>query len=221
MSIRIQNLNKSYNLGHEKLNILKNLNAEIKTGEIVAVVGVSGSGKSTLLSLLSGLDSADSGEIFIQNQNILKLNSKEMISFRAENIGIIFQQFHLVSHLTAFENVALPLDILNCKYTNDEILNALDHVGLKPRSNHKPSELSGGESQRLAIARALITKPSLLLADEPSGNLDTETGRKVMDLFFTQVRHQKTTTLLVTHDMNLADQCDRKLILKQGQFLNA
>lgn len=220
MSITIKNLNKSYNLNQEKLAIIKDLNAEIKTGEIVAVVGVSGSGKSTLLSLLSGLDSADSGEIFIQNQNILELDSKKMISFRAQNIGIIFQQFHLVSHLTAFENVALPLDILNRKYTNDEILIALDQVGLKPRSNHKPSELSGGESQRLAIARALITKPSLLLADEPSGNLDTETGKKVMDLFFTQVRKQKTTTLLVTHDMNLADQCDRKLILKQGQFLN-
>ncbi len=220
MSIRIRDLNKSYALANDKLQILKNLNAEIKTGEIVAVVGVSGSGKSTLLSLLSGLDSADSGEIFIQDQNILKLDSKKMISFRAQNIGIIFQQFHLVSHLTAFENVALPLDILNRKYTADEILNNLDQVGLKNRSNHKPSELSGGESQRLAIARALITNPSLLLADEPSGNLDTETGKKVMDLFFTQVRKQKTTTLLVTHDMNLADQCDRKLILKQGQFLN-
>ncbi len=220
MSITIKNLNKSYSLNQENLAIIKDLNTEIKTGEIVAVVGVSGSGKSTLLSLLSGLDSADSGEIFIQDQDILKLDSKKMISFRAQNIGIIFQQFHLVSHLTAFENVALPLDILNRKYTADEILNNLDQVGLKNRSNHKPSELSGGESQRLAIARALITNPSLLLADEPSGNLDTETGKKVMDLFFTQVRKQKTTTLLVTHDMNLADQCDRKLILKQGQFLN-
>ncbi len=224
MSIQIRDLNKSYALANNKLNdklqILKNLNAEIQTGEVVAVVGASGSGKSTLLSLLSGLDHADSGELFIHGQNILKLNPKEMISFRAQNIGIIFQQFHLVSHLTAFENVALPLEILNRKYTADEILNRLDQVGLKNRSNHKPSELSGGESQRLAIARALVAGPSLLLADEPSGNLDSETGKKVMDLFFNQVRNQKTTTILVTHDMSLAEQCDRKLILKQGQFVN-
>jgi putative ABC transport system ATP-binding protein len=220
MSIQIENLNKSYSLNGEKLNILKNLNAEIQTGEIVAVVGASGSGKSTLLSLLSGLDRADSGEITIQGQKIFQLNPQQMISFRAENIGIIFQQFHLVSHLTAFENVALPLDILNRSYKSEDILTALDHVGLKPRAGHKPSQLSGGESQRLAIARALITCPTLLLADEPSGNLDSETGAKVMDLFFQQVRQQKTTTLLVTHDMALADRCDRKLILKQGQFVS-
>ncbi len=220
MSIQIENLNKSYSLNSEKLNILKNLNAEIQTGEIVAVVGASGSGKSTLLSLLSGLDRADSGDITIQGQKIFKLTPQQMISFRAQNIGIIFQQFHLVSHLTAFENVALPLDILNRPYKADDILTALDHVGLKSRAGHKPSELSGGESQRLAIARALITRPTLLLADEPSGNLDSETGAKVMDLFFQQVRQQKTTTLLVTHDMALADRCDRKLILKQGQFIS-
>ena len=165
MSIQISNLNKSYQLQNERLLILKNLNAEVKSGEIVAVVGASGSGKSTLLSLLSGLDSADSGQIIVNHQNIFSLSTKDMIAFRAQNIGIIFQQFHLVSHLTAFENTALPLDILNQKYTADEILNALDKVGLKSRAGHKPSELSGGESQRLAIARALITKPKLLLAD--------------------------------------------------------
>jgi putative ABC transport system ATP-binding protein len=219
MSIQIKNLNKSFVINNEKLNILKNLNAEIQTAEVVAIVGASGSGKSTLLSLLSGLDFADSGEILINNQNILKLESREMISFRAKNIGIIFQQFHLVSHLTAYENAALPLDILNRTYSKSDILDALDHVGLKERSGHKPSELSGGESQRLAIARALITKPQLLLADEPSGNLDAETGKKVMDLFFDQIRKQKTTTVLVTHDMNLANQCDRKLILTEGHFV--
>lgn len=218
MSIKIQNLNKSFQLQNETLSILKNLNAEIKTGEVVAIVGASGSGKSTLLSLLSGLDYADSGKIIMKEQNIFDLSPKEMISFRAQNIGIIFQQFHLVSHLTAFENVALPLDILNRKYNSDEILTALNKVGLQNRANHKPAQLSGGESQRLAMARALITKPNLLLADEPSGNLDSETGQKVMALFFEQVRFQNTTTILVTHDMNLASQCDRRLILINGQF---
>lgn len=218
MSIQIQNLSKSYELKNEKLSILKNLNAEIKTGEVVAIVGTSGSGKSTLLSLLAGLDTADSGSITIQGQNISKLESKPLIQFRAQNIGIIFQQFHLVSHLTASENVSLPLEILNRPFTTEKIMTALAEVGLAERANHKPSELSGGESQRLAIARALITEPKLLLADEPSGNLDVETGQKVMKLFFDQVRGHKTTTILVTHDMNLAEQCDRKLVLKNGQF---
>lgn len=218
MSIKILDLQKGYSLKSERIEILKKINTEIKSGEVVAIVGASGSGKSTLLSLLSGLDQIDSGEIFVNDVALSKLSPKEMISFRAQNIGIIFQQFHLVSHLTAFENVSLPLDILEKKYSDEEIFFALDQVGLKPRAGHKPSELSGGESQRLAIARALITKPALLLADEPSGNLDTETGEKVMTVFFDQVRKQKTTTLLVTHDMNLAKKCDRQLVLKQGQL---
>lgn len=218
MSIQIQNLFKSYDLKDEKLTILKNLNAQVNEGEVVAVVGTSGSGKSTLLSLLAGLDTADSGQIVIHGQNMTQLSPKQLIEFRAQNIGIIFQQFHLVSHLTAFENVSLPLDILNRPYSSEKIMKALDEVGLGQRANHKPSELSGGESQRLAIARALITEPKLLLADEPSGNLDVETGQKVMKLFFDQVRRHKTTTILVTHDLSLAEQCDRKLVLKNGQF---
>lgn len=218
MSITIESLKKTYVLGQEKLDILKDLSAEIKSGEIVAIVGSSGSGKSTLLSLISGLDLPDAGQVKIRGQNIFALNKKEMISFRAHNIGIVFQQFHLVSHLTAFENVSLPLEILERPFQRKEIIAALENVGLAGRADHKPSELSGGESQRLALARALITKPQLLLADEPSGNLDTETGQKVMKVFFDQVRSHKTTTLLVTHDMKLADQCDRKLYLRDGQL---
>lgn len=218
MSVQIQNLWKSYDLKNEKLNILKGLNAQINPGEIVAVVGTSGSGKSTLLSLLAGLDSPDQGDILIQGTSLTKLSPPDMIRFRAQKIGIVFQQFHLVSHLTAFENVALPLDILGTSYSKDQILQALDQVGLKDRADHKPSELSGGESQRIAIARALITKPDLILADEPSGNLDTETGLKVMNLFFEQVKKSKTMAILVTHDMSLAQRCDRQYILKNGLF---
>ena len=219
MSIQIENLYKSYELKNEKISILKGLNAEIKTGEVVAIVGASGSGKSTFLSLLSGLDSVDSGRLRIHDKDLTEMNAHEIIQFRAQKIGIIFQQFHLVPHLTAFENVALPLDILNRSYSSEDILKALDEVGLKDRVNHKPNELSGGESQRLAMARALIAKPQLLLADEPSGSLDVETGHKVMKLFFEQVRSHQTTTLLVTHDLQLAEQCDRKLILKNGLFV--
>ena len=218
MSIEIQNLNKSYSLQNEKLHIIRDLSAHIKTGEVVAVVGASGSGKSTVLSLLSGLDKADSGSIRIHGTDICQLPSKELIDFRSKNISIVFQQFHLVSHLTAFENVTLPLEIQNKPFDKEKIDQALDAVGLRERAEHRPTELSGGESQRLAIARALISNPSLLLADEPSGNLDVETGAKVMKLFFDQIRRQNTTTVLVTHDLGLASQCDRQLILKNGKF---
>lgn len=218
MSLKIVNLNKSYQLKSERLAILSNLNVDIKSGEVVAILGSSGSGKSTLLSLVSGLDKPDQGEIFIRNTDFTKLNSKETIAFRAKNIGIVFQQFHLVSHLNAFENVSLPLEILGESVDQKKIHSVLERVGLGHRHDHLPSELSGGESQRLAIARALITEPELLLADEPSGNLDTETGKKVMKTFFDQVREHKTTTVLVTHDLALSEMCDRRLFLRQGQL---
>jgi putative ABC transport system ATP-binding protein len=222
MGIKIQNLNKSYHLNSESIKILNNLNAEIKTGEIVAIIGASGSGKSTLLSLLAGLDSADSGEIFINNDDITKCSQKELTQFRSENIGIIFQNFYLVSHLDALQNVLLPIEIQNkhgqVGFTTDDAQKLLNQVGLGHRTHHSPKELSGGESQRLALARALITKPQLLLADEPSGSLDTETGQQIMNLFFDQVRLHHTTTVLVTHDKNLAERCDRMYKLEKGQL---
>lgn len=218
MGLNISGLNKSYQFKSEKLTIIDNLSVQIKTAEVVAILGSSGSGKSTLLSLISGLDRADNGEIKINETDICKLDSKKMIQFRAQNIGIVFQQFHLVSHLNAFENVTLPLQILEKKVDSVKVEKILDSVGLGHRMRHLPSELSGGESQRLAIARALIAEPALLLADEPSGNLDTETGKKVMTTFFDQVRSQKTTTILVTHDERIAQYCDRKIFLRKGQL---
>lgn len=218
MGLTITNLKKSYKQGNETLTILNHLNLEVKTSEVVAVVGASGSGKSTFLSLTAGLDHFDEGDITINNQSIKNLDRQQMTKFRAENIGFVFQQFHLVSHLTATENIMLPLEILGRSFTTHDIQKALAHVGLAHRAQHKPSELSGGECQRLALARGLITKPNLLLADEPSGNLDSETGVKVMNLFFEQVRETKTTTVLVTHDTELAKRCDRVFILKNGNF---
>lgn len=218
MSLDILNLKKSFQQGNETLIILNQLNMHVPDSGVVAVVGASGSGKSTFLSLVAGLDYFDEGDIQINGNSMKNLDRKAMTNFRAENIGFIFQQFHLVSHLTAFENIALPLEILGKSFTDATILKALSDVGLDHRAQHKPTELSGGECQRLALARGLITKPRLLLADEPSGNLDSETGEKVMNLFFEQVRTTKTTTVLVTHDLELAKRCDRIHILKNGRF---
>ena len=218
MSLKISNLKKSYLQGQEILIILNDLNLQVNTSEVVAVVGASGSGKSTFLSLVAGLDNFDSGDIVINDQSIKHLTQQQLTEFRARNIAFVFQQFHLISHLTAFENIALPLEILGRDFSEQQILTALENVGLGHRATHKPTELSGGECQRLALARGLITRPSLLLADEPSGNLDSETGQKVMNLFFEQVRETKTTTVLVTHDLELAGRCDRMFLLKNGNF---
>lgn len=218
MSLEIVNLKKSFQQGNETLIILNQLSIQVPDSGVVAVVGASGSGKSTFLSLVAGLDYFDEGDIQINGKSLKNLDRKAMTEFRAENIGFIFQQFHLVSHLTAFENIALPLEILGKSFTESVILKALADVGLGHRAQHKPTELSGGECQRLALARGLITRPRLLLADEPSGNLDSETGVKVMNLFFDQVRATKTTTVLVTHDLELAKRCDRIYLLKNGRF---
>ena len=219
--ITINNLAKSYQLvseASEKMTILQDLNLTVQTGEVVAVVGSSGSGKSTLLGLVSGLDQPDNGEILIHGKSLQSLRGNELTNFRASHIGVVFQQYHLVSHLTAYENITLPLEILNKPVVKKDVLALLDHVGLSHRLNNKPTQLSGGESQRLALARALVIKPSLLLADEPSGSLDAETGEKVMNLFFEQVRLHNTTTMLVTHDMELARRCDKIYKLQNGKL---
>ncbi len=220
--IQINDLTKSYKMisdeNQQDIRILNHLNLTVQTGETVAIVGASGSGKSTLLGLVSGLDQPDSGEVIINDQSLQKLNQKDMTGFRASNIAIVFQQYYLVQHLTALENVLLPLEILNQKVDINFVNNLLDQVGLSHRMHHKPNQLSGGESQRLALARALVIKPSLLLADEPSGSLDVDTGQKIMSLFFDQVKKNKTTTVLVTHDPNLAKKCDRVFQLINGKL---
>lgn len=218
--IQVENLRKSFKQSEKSIEILKNLNLTVKKGDKVGILGQSGSGKSTFLSLMSGLDSPDSGNIIINGVSTTKLNEKEWTRFRAKNISIVFQQYHLVSHLTALENVMLPLEILGQseQESYSRATTLLDEVGLKSRSNHFPHQLSGGESQRVAIARALITRPNLLLADEPSGNLDQETGQMVMNLFFDITSKYQTTTLLVTHNEQLASRCNSIYRLTLGQF---
>jgi putative ABC transport system ATP-binding protein len=218
--IQVENLKKSFKQNENDIDILRNLNLQVKKGEKVGILGQSGSGKSTFLSLMSGLDFPDSGDIRINGVSTTKLSEKEWTQFRAKNISIVFQQYHLVGHLTALENVMLPLEILGASERDAEAkaLSLLDEVGLKDRAHHFPYQLSGGESQRVAMARALITTPNLLLADEPSGNLDQETGLKVMNLFFDITSKFHTTTLLVTHNEQLASRCDVVYRLSQGRF---
>lgn len=214
--MNVSNLKKSYGEGSSLVEVLKGINLEIKKGETIALLGKSGSGKSTLLSLLSGLDTPDSGEILMDGKNISFLTEKELTSFRAQNMGIVFQQFHLVSTLSALENVLLPLELLKRSGAMERATLLLDQVGLSSRKEHLPSQLSGGESQRVAIARAMAISPKILFADEPSGNLDEETGEHVMDLLFKMVKESETTMVLVTHDRDLAKKCSRVIHLEHG-----
>lgn len=216
----VESLRKSYGTGEAKVEVLKGLDFQINKGEQVALTGKSGSGKSTLLSLLAGLDSPDSGKISIDGRNISHMSEKDLTNYRARHIGIVFQQFHLVSTLTALENVLLPLEILKKEGAGERARSLLESVGLSHRMDHLPSQLSGGESQRVAIARALATHPAILFADEPSGNLDEETGEKVMNLLFDLVKKTGTTLVLVTHDPELANRCERIIHLEHGKLLH-
>lgn len=203
------------------MQVLNGLGADIKNGEIVAIVGQSGSGKSTLLSLLAGLDQADQGEIVVDGANINAMSEKQITEFRGQNIGIVFQQYHLVSHLTSLENVMLPMEILGMAEAEAQAKALLTEMGLEHRIHQFPSRMSGGECQRVAIARALAVRPKILLADEPSGNLDTHTGEKVMEIFFNAARKYQITTILVTHSEALAKKCQRTLRLSEGQLVEA
>lgn len=217
--IVLREVKKSFLQGGKSLEILRGVNAEIHEGENIAIVGQSGSGKSTLLALLAGLDFPDSGEIICFGTDFATLSEAEVRKTRADHIGVVFQQFHLLPHLSAMENVHLPLELRGENNPN-AARSLLEELGLGDRAHHFPAQLSGGECQRVAIARALITNPKLILADEPSGNLDPQTGDRFMDLFFRTVRARKTTSVLVTHNSALADRCDRKLRLDLGRLVN-
>lgn len=221
MILDVSNLYKSFETaaGTETVEVLKDLNMSMEAGETVAILGQSGSGKSTLLTLLAGLDSPSSGEILLNEQNMQSLSEEELSKFRALNIGIIFQQFHLMSHLTALENVSLPLDLFKDDDSMAKAKEALEQVGLAHRIDHFPHQLSGGECQRVAIARAMVVRPSILLADEPTGNLDNSTGALISDMIFDLVSKHNMTLLFVTHNEQLALRCGRQLRLQGGKFI--
>lgn len=218
MILSMQQVSKSYLQGQRKIQVLDNLNLDVQAAKSIAVLGKSGSGKSTFLSLLAGLDHPEHGSIFVDGTNIVGLSEDELAAFRAKNIGIVFQQFHLMSTLTALENVMLPLEILKETNVIEKSVEILKKVGLEDRMQHFPNELSGGECQRVAIARAIVSQPKIILADEPSGNLDSDTGQIVMDTLFDLVKDYKTTLILVTHDKELAQRCDHVMTLKDQRL---
>jgi putative ABC transport system ATP-binding protein len=216
--VEVRQVSKQFQQGETVIPVLRDLSFGVEAGETVAIVGQSGSGKSTLLSMLAGLDQPTQGTITVDGQDLSRLNQNELTRFRGRSIGIIFQQFHLMRSLTALENVLLPLDILGLPHAEERAMDALNLMGLGARAKHLPQQLSGGECQRVAIARAFVVEPRILLADEPSGNLDTATGDKVMNLLFDAVGQRGMTLILVTHDMQLASRCKKRLPLVQGQL---
>ena len=219
MLLEINQLYKSFpQADHGQIDVLKNINLEIHEGETVAVVGQSGSGKSTLLSLMAGLDRQTTGSLRLRDNEISEMSEVKLTQFRAENIGIIFQQFYLMPHLTALENVSLPLEMFGYEDYLNRAKETLQQVGLSDREQHFPHQLSGGESQRVAIARAVVGRPSILLADEPTGNLDNETGVQVANLLFDLVKTTGMTMLLVTHNTEMAKRCSRQMTLQFGTF---
>ncbi|MBC7538744.1 MAG: ABC transporter ATP-binding protein [Bacteriovorax sp.] len=216
MKVNVRNLKKNFIQGKNIIKVLDDVSLDINSGEIIALLGKSGSGKSTLLSLLAGLEKPDFGSILFDQNDLTKLSEEALCDWRAKNLGIVFQQFNLIPHLTALENVLLPLEI-NGLDDKKKALDWLTLVGLEDRVDHFPSMLSGGEQQRVAIARALVFGPPMLLADEPTGNLDSETGKKVIETLFNIVREKKTTMVIVTHDEELALKADRIVRLTGGK----
>jgi putative ABC transport system ATP-binding protein len=214
--LRVRAVHKEFPQPAGALAVLRGVDLEAERGETLAILGASGSGKSTLLALLAGLDSPTRGSIEVAGRDLAGLDEARLAQFRARNLGIVFQQYHLLGGLTALENAALPLDLLGARDASARARAALQAVGLAERLDHHPHELSGGECQRVAIARALVVEPALILADEPSGSLDAQTGEAVMSLLFDLVAKQATTLVLVTHNESLAERCDRRLLLRDG-----
>ena len=216
--IVVKGLGKSVRLGQESLTILEGIDLQVNSGETVALLGASGSGKSTLLGLLAGLDLPSQGEIEILGKSLGELDEEGRARLRAEQIGFVFQSFLLLPTMTALENVMLPAELRGERDCEPRARELLAAVGLGERLHHLPPRLSGGEQQRVAIARAFMTRPSLLLADEPTGNLDSKTGEKVIELLFELNRKHGTTLVVVTHDHQLAERCQRQLVMTAGRL---
>ena len=217
-AIALRGVDLSLGRGAARVHILKSIDLNIGRGEAVALLGPSGSGKSTLLMVMTGLERPDGGSVVVAGQNLGKLDEDALARFRATTIGIVFQAFHLIPTMTALENVAVPLELSGARDAFARAERELAGVGLGARLNHYPAELSGGEQQRVALARALVLDPAILVADEPTGNLDEATGREIIELMFRSQRQRGTTLVLVTHDTALAGRCDRVLHMHSGRL---
>lgn len=215
-AIEVKGVHLSLGRGAARVHILKGVSLEIARGEAVGLVGPSGSGKSTLLMTIAGLERPDSGSVAIDGIKLDDMNEDELAKFRGSRVGIVFQSFHLIPTMTALENVAVPLELAGAPDAFERARAELKAVGLGARESHYPAQLSGGEQQRVALARALAPNPALLIADEPTGNLDSDTGRDIVDMIFRLQREKGATLVLVTHDAGLAAQCDRTIHLKSG-----
>ena len=212
--LRVENLSKSYGKGEAKVDALKNINLSIKKGEFIAIVGPSGSGKSTLLHLLGGVDKPTIGNVFINDINIYDLKEKDLAIFRRRNVGLIYQFYNLIPVLTVKENILLPAELDNRKIDKEYLEDLLKTLDLKERENHLPSELSGGQQQRTSIGRALINRPSIVLADEPTGNLDSKNSKEIVELLKVSVKKYNKTLIIITHDKNIALQADRVITIE-------
>jgi putative ABC transport system ATP-binding protein len=217
--IQLSNVSKVVASGSEQLTILHSLDLKIPSGQFVSVVGPSGSGKSTLLGLIAGLDAPTSGSVILDGRDITQMSEDDLAELRGKLIGFIFQSFHLIPSLTAYENILTPMEIMGVSRAGERAQALLDEVGLHDRGHHYPSQLSGGEQQRVAIARAFANDPRILLADEPTGNLDSKNGAHIFDLLLNLNRDRGATLLLVTHDHQLADLADRKISLSDGRIV--
>ncbi|MBS4816958.1 MAG: ABC transporter ATP-binding protein [Clostridium sp.] len=215
--IKIKEIVKSYGVGEGIVHALDGVDLEIAAGELVAVVGVSGSGKSTLLHIIGGMDSPTAGSVFFNGKDISKYSKKQKAKYRCENVGIVFQNFKLIEELNVRENIIMPVLIARKKVDEDYYNALVEMLGLSERQSHLPSELSGGQKQRVAIARALINKPELLLADEPTGNLDKKNSQEIMQIFL-EIHRKGKTIVLVTHDREIADQCQRQIEMSDGKI---
>jgi putative ABC transport system ATP-binding protein len=217
-AISLRDVDLSLGRGAGRVHILKSISLDVMQGEALGLVGPSGSGKSTLLMCMAGLEQPDSGAIIIQNQDLTEMGEDQLARFRGKHIGVVFQSFHLIPTMTALENVSVPLELAGKQDAAQRATAALARVGLSHRLSHYPAEMSGGEQQRVALARAIVANPAILVADEPTGNLDEATGADIVELLFELQREHGTTLVLVTHDLGLAARCDRTVRLRSGQI---
>ncbi|MES0883783.1 ABC transporter ATP-binding protein [Roseibium sp. SCP14] len=216
-AITLKNVHLTLGEGAGRVHILKGIDLDIEKGTSVGLVGPSGSGKSTLLMVMAGLERADEGSVEVAGSQLGPLSEDQLARFRGRNVGIIFQSFHLVPNMTALENVAVPLELAGDPSAFEKAKAELEAVGLGHRMHHYPAQMSGGEQQRVAVARALVVEPQILIADEPTGNLDESTGAQIVELMFSAQRDRKTTLVLVTHDPSLAEKCDRMIRMRSGE----